>query len=53
MSGDFTEILNFIAKKRGEHKLSEQILNETTAQVQTERDYLKKSQYGYVGHKVP
>ncbi len=50
MQGDFTEILSFIEKKRGEQKLSEQILQETATQVETEREYLKKNQYGYVGH---
>ncbi len=52
MSGDFTEILSFIEKKRSEQKLSEQILQETSAQVETEREYLKKNQYGYVGYYV-
>eukprot|EP00029_Vermamoeba_vermiformis_P002037 TRINITY_DN1236_c0_g1_i1.p1 TRINITY_DN1236_c0_g1~~TRINITY_DN1236_c0_g1_i1.p1 ORF type:complete len:1308 (-),score=371.16 TRINITY_DN1236_c0_g1_i1:111-4034(-) len=48
--GDFTEILNFIEKKRGEHKLSEQIMNETAVQVESEREYLKKNQYGMNHH---
>lgn len=50
MSGDFTEILSFIEKKRSEQKLSEQILRETASQVETEREYLKKNQYRYVGY---
>lgn len=50
MSGDFTEILSFIEKKRSEQKLSEQILRETASQVETEREYLKKNQYRYAGY---